>query len=153
VAPDPLELGTADSGSSVEDAHHVRVTDDIAKLAASMVGEETNPAKPARLLLDHTIASADRGPERWFAGLTEWRLWLLQGGELRFEGTAQKEPVDTTIRAHAHIRRANRACAWSTRSVRSSHVWVRERSMSSSMGAGVTAPLPHPRSQSTYVVL
>jgi transglutaminase-like putative cysteine protease len=178
-----------------KDARHMTVTDEVAKLAARIVGDEKNPARQVRLLLDHTIASADhyskdpskphcgigsiedcmtngggcctdlhslfitlaraqgiparlqmgyrlnsknegkdydpgyrcwaeyflpgvgwvptdvveadatggRGPERWFTGLTEWRLWLNQGREFRFEGMAQKEPVNTMIIGHAEI--------------------------------------------------
>jgi len=48
-------------------------------------------------------AVGGRGPQRWFSGLTEWRLWLDRGREFRFAGMASAEPVNTVIIAHAEI--------------------------------------------------
>jgi transglutaminase-like putative cysteine protease len=48
-------------------------------------------------------ALGGRGPERWFSGLTEWRLWLDQGREFRFAGMASAEPINTVVIAHAEI--------------------------------------------------
>jgi hypothetical protein len=44
------------------------------------------------------------GPARWFAGLTERRLWLNSGREFTLEPRqAQKTPVNTMIIGHAEI--------------------------------------------------
>ena len=49
-------------------------------------------------------ATDGMGPARWFAGLTERRLWLNSGREFTLEPRqAQKTPVNTMIIGHAEI--------------------------------------------------
>lgn len=43
------------------------------------------------------------GPERWFTGLTEWRLWLNEGREFQLRPGQAAGPVNTMIIGHAEI--------------------------------------------------
>jgi transglutaminase-like putative cysteine protease len=43
------------------------------------------------------------GPERWFTGLTEWRLWLNEGREFQLRPKQSGGPVNTMIIGHAEI--------------------------------------------------
>lgn len=43
------------------------------------------------------------GPERWFTGLTEQRLWLNEGRQFTFEPRQAGGPVNTMIIGHAEI--------------------------------------------------
>lgn len=43
------------------------------------------------------------GPERWFTGLTEWRLWLNQGREFQLKPTQAQGPVNTMIIGYAEV--------------------------------------------------
>lgn len=44
-----------------------------------------------------------QGPERWFTGLTEYRLWLNEGREFRLRPPQSAGPVNTMIIGHAEI--------------------------------------------------
>ena len=48
-------------------------------------------------------APGGMGPDRWFTGLTEWRLWLNQGREFALPSSSSKERVNTMIIGHAEI--------------------------------------------------
>lgn len=43
------------------------------------------------------------GAERWFTGLTEWRLWLNEGREFRLRPDEGAKPVNTMIIGHAVV--------------------------------------------------
>lgn len=43
------------------------------------------------------------GAERWFTGLTEWRLWLNEGREFRLRPDETAKPVNTMIIGHAVV--------------------------------------------------
>jgi len=43
------------------------------------------------------------GPQRWFSGLTEYRLWLNEGREFRLRPPQSAGPVNTMIIGHAEI--------------------------------------------------
>lgn len=43
------------------------------------------------------------GPDRWFTGLTEWRLWLNQGREFQLNPDQTAGPVNTMIIGYAEI--------------------------------------------------
>ncbi|HKX46228.1 MAG TPA: transglutaminase domain-containing protein [Planctomycetota bacterium] len=43
------------------------------------------------------------GPDRWFTGLTEWRLWLNEGREFHLRPNESAAPVNTMIIGHAVI--------------------------------------------------
>jgi hypothetical protein len=43
------------------------------------------------------------GPERWFTGLTEWRLWLNEGRDFQLRPAQATGPVNTMIIGHAEI--------------------------------------------------
>lgn len=43
------------------------------------------------------------GPDRWFTGLTEWRLWLNEGREFELTPAQATGPVNTMIIGHAEI--------------------------------------------------
>lgn len=43
------------------------------------------------------------GAERWFSGLTEWRLWLNEGREFRLQPNEPSKSVNTMIIGHALI--------------------------------------------------
>lgn len=43
------------------------------------------------------------GPERWFAGLTEWRVWLNEGRQFHLRPQAVGAPVNTMVIGHAVI--------------------------------------------------
>jgi hypothetical protein len=43
------------------------------------------------------------GPERWFTGLTERRLWLNEGREFVLNPPQAGEPVNTMIMGYAEI--------------------------------------------------
>jgi hypothetical protein len=48
-------------------------------------------------------ANGGLGPQRWFSGLTERRLWLNQGREFRLNPATGAAPVNTMIIGHAII--------------------------------------------------
>jgi hypothetical protein len=43
------------------------------------------------------------GPNRWFTGLTEWRVWLNEGREFQLRPSQASGPVNTMIIGHAEI--------------------------------------------------
>ena len=43
------------------------------------------------------------GPNRWFTGLTEWRVWLNEGREFDLRPRQASGPVNTMIIGHAEI--------------------------------------------------
>ncbi len=48
-------------------------------------------------------APGGMGPERWFTGLTEYRLWLNEGREFHLRPAQAAGPVNTMIIGHAEI--------------------------------------------------
>lgn len=48
-------------------------------------------------------ATGGQGPERWFTGLTEWRLWLNEGREFQLRPEQASSRVNTMIIGHAEI--------------------------------------------------
>ena len=43
------------------------------------------------------------GPDRWFSGLTEWRVWLNEGRQFTLRPAAVGAPVNTMVIGHAVI--------------------------------------------------
>lgn len=43
------------------------------------------------------------GPERWFTGLTEWRIWLNEGREFELRPAQAGPPVNTMVIGYAEI--------------------------------------------------
>ena len=48
-------------------------------------------------------AEGGLGPDRWFTGLTEWRLWLNEGRQFELRPSQAAPPVNTMIIGHAEI--------------------------------------------------